>query len=92
MVTKTYIWPRTSDSTAVASASITTTFKNELVEYARTQTPCLDSEGQHEETEEALEDIEDVYYEEPNLSGGVEGVDYIIAYGISKSHEEESDN
>jgi hypothetical protein len=52
----------------------------------------LDLEGQHEETEEAPEDIEDVYYEEPELSGGVEGVDYIIAYGISKRHEEESDN
>jgi hypothetical protein len=33
-----------------------------------------------------------VYYEEPDLSGGVEGVDYTITYGVSGSHEEESDN
>jgi hypothetical protein len=41
-------------------------------------------EGQHEETEGASKDIEEVYYEEPDLSEGVEGVDYTIAYGISE--------
>jgi hypothetical protein len=49
-------------------------------------------EGQHEETEEASEDIEEVYYEEPDLSDEVKGVEYTIAYGICGSHEEESDN
>jgi hypothetical protein len=49
-------------------------------------------EGQHEETEGAQEDFEEVYYEEPHLSGGVEGVGYTIAYGISEGHEEEADN
>jgi hypothetical protein len=54
--------------------------------------PCLDSEGQTEEIEGAPEDIKEVYYEEPNLTGGVEGVDYTIAYGISEGTEEETDN
>jgi hypothetical protein len=39
-----------------------------------------------------LEDIEEVYYEESDLSSGVEGMDYTIAYGVSKGHEEETDN
>jgi hypothetical protein len=39
-----------------------------------------------------LEDTEEVYYEEPDLPGGVEGVDYTIAYGANESHEKESDN
>ena len=33
---------------------------------------------------------EDVFYEEPDLSGGVEGVDYVIRYGAG-NEEEESD-
>jgi hypothetical protein len=45
-------------------------------------------EGQHEETKGASEDIEEVYYEEPDLSGGVEGMDCTIAYGVSERHEE----
>jgi hypothetical protein len=39
-----------------------------------------------------LEDFEEVYYEEPNLSGGVEGMDYTIAYVVSEGTEEEADN
>ena len=31
-----------------------------------------------------------VFYEEPDLSGGVEGVDYLIRYG-AQDEEEESD-
>jgi hypothetical protein len=54
--------------------------------------PCLDSEGQNEETEGASEDYEEVYYKEPNLSGGVEGVDYTITYGNSEGTEEETNN
>jgi hypothetical protein len=49
-------------------------------------------EGQHEETKGASEDIEEVYYKEPDLSGGVEGMDYTIAYGVSEGHKEETDN
>jgi hypothetical protein len=33
-----------------------------------------------------------VYYEEPDLSGGVEGIDYTVAYGIGEGLEEEADN
>jgi hypothetical protein len=33
-----------------------------------------------------------VCYEEPDLSGGVEGIDYTIAYGIGEGPEEEDDN
>jgi hypothetical protein len=33
-----------------------------------------------------------VYYEEPDLSGGVEGIDYTISYGIGEGLEEEADN
>jgi hypothetical protein len=33
-----------------------------------------------------------VYYEEPDLSGGVEGVDYTIACGVRERTEEEADN
>jgi hypothetical protein len=49
-------------------------------------------EGQNEETEGASEDYEEVYYEEPDLSGGVEGVDYTITYGNNEGTEEEADN
>jgi hypothetical protein len=48
--------------------------------------------NQHEETEGILEGIEDVHYQEPDLFGGVEGVEYTIAYGLNEGHEEESDN
>jgi hypothetical protein len=48
--------------------------------------------GPVRDTEGASEDIEEVYYEEPDLSGRVEGVDYTIAYGSSKETEEEADN
>jgi hypothetical protein len=54
--------------------------------------PCFDSEGQYEETEGASEDTKEVYYEEPDLFDGFEGVDYTIAYGISEGTEEEADN
>jgi hypothetical protein len=46
----------------------------------------------HEETEGAPEDFEEVYYEESDLSGGVEGVDYTIVYGVGEGHKEEADN
>jgi hypothetical protein len=49
-------------------------------------------EGQNEETEEASEDCEEVYYEEPDLSGGIKGMDYTIVYGDNEGAEEEADN
>jgi hypothetical protein len=49
-------------------------------------------EGQNEETEGASEDYEEVYYEEPDLSGGIEGVDYTISYGNNEGAKEEADN
>jgi hypothetical protein len=33
-----------------------------------------------------------VYYKEPDLSSGVEGVDYTIAYGIREGQAEEPNN
>jgi hypothetical protein len=41
-----------------------------------------------ENIEDIPDDSEEQYYEEPDLSGGVEGVDYGIVYGTS---DEESD-
>jgi hypothetical protein len=49
-------------------------------------------EGRNEETEGASEDYEEVYYVEPDLSGGVEGVDYTITYGSSEGAKEEAGN
>jgi hypothetical protein len=49
-------------------------------------------EGQNEETDGASEEYKEVFYEVPDLSGGVEGVDYTIAYGNSKGTKEEADN
>jgi hypothetical protein len=36
-----------------------------------------------ENSEDVLDDSEEQYYKEPDLSGGVEGVDYRIVYGTS---------
>jgi hypothetical protein len=53
--------------------------------------PCLDSKGQFEETKGSSENYEEVYYEEPDLSGGVEGIDYTISYDLNEGIEEEAD-
>jgi hypothetical protein len=79
----------------VVSTSNTSILLNELVGLLLTPFPlnlCLDLEGQNEETKGASEDYEEVYYEEPDLSGGVEGVDYTIAYGNNEGTEEEANN
>jgi hypothetical protein len=78
----------------VASASNTSILSNELVGQRSLLTPlffnpCLDSEGQFEETEGSPEDYEEVYYED--LSGGVEGIDYTISYGPDEGIKEEAD-
>ena len=51
--------------------------------------PCLDFEDLPEDHNGIYQDDE-VYYEEPDLSGAVEGVDYLIAYGADGEDEEES--
>ena len=37
----------------------------------------------YENSEDVSEDTEDQFYEEPDLSGGIEGIDYGIVYGTS---------
>jgi hypothetical protein len=37
----------------------------------------------YENSEDVSDDTEDQFYEEPDLSGGIEGVDYGIVYGTS---------
>ena len=51
-------------------------------------TPCLDYEEFLEEGYGAYH-ADEVYYEEPDLSGGVEGVNYMLAYGADDVNEEE---
>jgi hypothetical protein len=43
----------------------------------------LDSEELDEATLNAIEGQQDIFYEEPDLSRGVEGMDYFIRYGAS---------
>jgi hypothetical protein len=47
--------------------------------YLSSKTIALDCEN----SEDVPDDSEEQYYEEPDLSGGVEGVDYGIVYGTS---------
>jgi hypothetical protein len=49
----------------------------------------LDCEDLDEATLNAIGSQKDIFYEEPDLSRGVEGVDYFIHYGAAS--EEESD-
>jgi hypothetical protein len=49
----------------------------------------LDFEELDEATLNAIEGQEDIFYEEPDLSRGVEGVDYFIRYGVTSDDESE---
>jgi hypothetical protein len=49
----------------------------------------LDCEELNEATLNAIEGQQDIFYEEPDLSRGVEGMDYFIRYGASSSEESE---
>jgi hypothetical protein len=49
----------------------------------------LDCEELDEATLNAIEGQQDIYYEEPDLSRGVEGMDYFICYGASSGEESE---
>ena len=51
-------------------------------------TPCLDYEEFLEESY-GIYHADEVYYEESDLSDGVEGVDYMLAYGADDVNEEE---
>ena len=64
----------------------------ELAEYARTQSisvslalDCENSEDSHGEYGEYVDYIE---YETPDLSRGVEGIDYGIVYGLGDEEVE----
>jgi hypothetical protein len=48
-----------------------------------------DCEDLDEATLNAIGSQKDIFYEEPDLSRGVEGVDYVIHYGATS--DEESD-
>ena len=44
-----------------------------------------------EEDIDNQEGAEEIFYEEPDLSGGVEGVDYLIVYGAGEGSEGEQE-
>ena len=50
--------------------------------------PCLDYEEISEDSY-GIYHADEVYYEEPDLSGRVEGVDYMLVYGADDVNEEE---
>jgi hypothetical protein len=49
----------------------------------------LDCEELDEATLNAIEGQQDIFYEEPDLSCGVEGMDFFIHYGASSDEESE---
>jgi hypothetical protein len=52
--------------------------------------PFLDFELYNIEATEANQQEDDeVYYEEPDLSRGIEGIDYIIEYGVNSEDSNE---
>ena len=79
-----------SDSKQTVIASNTNSV--ELAEYARTQsifkTLTLDCENSEELPYEEGNYDDDNEYEEPDLSGGVEGIDYGIIYGLGDEEVE----
>jgi hypothetical protein len=42
-----------------------------------------------EQTEANQQDYDEVYYEELDLSGGIEGINYIIEYGVNSEDSDE---
>jgi hypothetical protein len=49
----------------------------------------LDFEDLDDAALNAIRSQEDIFYEEPDLSRGVEGVDYVIRYGAASDEESE---
>ena len=54
-------------------------------------TSCLDYE-EFPEDSFGVYYADNVYYEEPDLSGGVEGVDYMLVYGADDFNKEEAED
>ena len=52
--------------------------------------PCLDYEEISEDSH-GIYHTDEVYYEEPDLSGGVEGVDYMLVYGDDNNNNNNND-
>ena len=52
--------------------------------------PCLDYEDIPENSY-GVYHTNDVCYEEPDLSGGVEGVDYMLVYGDDNNNSDEAE-
>jgi hypothetical protein len=52
-----------------------------LITHPHSLKPLLDCENLDEATLNAIESEEDIFYEEPDLSRGIEGVYYVIRYG-----------
>ena len=50
--------------------------------------PCLDCENSDCEDTEYGEYNGEIVYEEPDLSGGIEGIDYGIVYGLGNEEVE----
>ena len=51
--------------------------------------PCLDCLNHLEEANDGQDGADGICYEELDLSGGVEGVDYLIVYGTGEVPEGE---
>jgi hypothetical protein len=49
----------------------------------------LDCEELDEATLNTIEGQQDIFYEEPDLSRGVKGMDYVIHFGASSGEESE---
>jgi hypothetical protein len=49
----------------------------------------LDCEELDDAALNAIGGLEDIFYEEPDLLRGVEGMDYIICYGVAFDEESE---
>ena len=53
--------------------------------------PCLDCENNDNENLEFGEYDEEIFYEEPDLFGGIEGIDYGIVYGTEGMEAEDEE-
>ena len=67
----------------------------EFAKYARTQSIsvslALNCENSEESPCEQGEYVDDIEYEAPNLSGGIEGIDYGIVYGTNGGEAEDEE-
>ena len=78
---------------AIKEAYHTPSFYRNLLGNARyspqSLKPLLDCEELDEATLNAIGDQQDIFYEDPDLSRGVEGMDYFIRYGASSDEDSE---